>query len=118
MVRYEMKSLPQPSPEQLVGDTGHLTEPCQEHFLKSRVPPFLAISLPAHLGVERERHVIDIAGGEPGMIQAVTDRTLGKLMRVVEVRLLAVFDAIEPFFLDGRDEFTVDEQCRGRLVIH
>jgi hypothetical protein len=29
-----------------------------------------------------------------------------------------VFDAIEPFFLDGRDEFAVDEQGRGRLVIH
>jgi hypothetical protein len=62
--------------------------------------------------------VIDIAGGEPGMIQAVADRTLGELMRVVEVRFLPVFDAIEPFLLDRRDEFAVDEQGRGRLVIH
>ena len=58
--------------------------------------------------------MIDVARGEPGVVQAEADRTLGELMRVVDVRFLAVFDAIEPFFLDGRDEFTVDEQCRGR----
>jgi hypothetical protein len=38
------------------------------------------------LGVERVCHVIDIAGGEPGIIQAETNRTLGELMRVVDVR--------------------------------
>lgn len=39
-------------------------------------------------------------------------------MRVVEVRFLPVFDAIEALLLNGSDEFAVDEQCRGRLVIH
>jgi hypothetical protein len=34
-------------------------------------------------------------------------------MRVVDVRQLAVFDAIEPFLLDGDDEITVDEQRGG-----
>ena len=47
------------------------------------------------------------------MAQAETDRTLGKLMRVVEIRRLAVFDAIEPFLLDGGDERAVDEQRGG-----
>ena len=62
--------------------------------------------------------MIDVAGGEPGMLQAETDRTFGQLMRVVEVRRLAVFDAIEPFLLDGDDERAVDQQRGGRLVIH
>ena len=60
----------------------------------------------------------DIASGEPGMVQAKTDRTFGELMRVVEFRLLAVLDAIEPFLLDGGDERAVDEQRGGQLVIH
>jgi hypothetical protein len=34
-------------------------------------------------------------------------------MRVVEVRFLAVLDAIEPFLLDGGDESAVDEQRGG-----
>jgi hypothetical protein len=34
-------------------------------------------------------------------------------MRVVDVRQLAVFDAVESFFLDGCDQRAVDQQCRG-----
>jgi hypothetical protein len=67
----------------------------------------------AQPGVERVGDVIDIVGGEPGMIQTETDRALGQLMRVVDVRQLAVFDAIEAFFLDGRDQRAVDQQGRG-----
>jgi hypothetical protein len=44
------------------------------------------------------------------VIQAEADRTLGELMRVVEVRCLAVLDATEPFFLDSGDELAVDQQ--------
>ena len=87
MVGYEMKSLPQRTSKKLLGDTAHLTEPQQEDFLKPRVrPPLGAKSCSAQLGVERVCHVIDIAGGEPGIVQAETDRTLGQLMRVVNVR--------------------------------
>ena len=32
-------------------------------------------------------------------------------MRVVEVRFLAVLDAVETFLLDGGDEFAVDESA-------
>src|SRR5207302_4654600 len=57
-------------------------------------------------------------GAKPGVIQAEADCTLGKLMRVVEVRFLAVLDAVEPFFLGSGDDLAVDEQGGGRLVIH
>jgi hypothetical protein len=55
----------------------------------------------------------DIASGEPGVVQAKADRTFGELMRVIEFRLLAVLDTIEPFLLDGGDERAVDEQRGG-----
>jgi hypothetical protein len=118
MVRHEMKPLPQRTPKQFVGDTGHLTEPQPESFLKPRIPPLGAIFLSAQLGVERVCDVIDILGGEPGVVQAITDRTLGKLMRIVEIRFLPVLDAIEPLFLDRGNEHAVDEQGCGGLVIH
>jgi hypothetical protein len=60
----------------------------------------------------------DIASGEPGVIQAKADRAFWELMRVIELSLLAVLDAIEPFLLDSGDERAVDEQRGGRLVIH
>ena len=55
----------------------------------------------------------DIASGEPGVIQAKADRTFWELMRVVELSLLAVLDAIEPFLLDSGDERAVDKQRGG-----
>ena len=119
MVGYEMKSLPQRTSKKLLGDTAHLAEPQQEDLLKSRIrPPLGAKSRSAQLGIERVCHVIDIAGGEPGVIQAEADRTRGELMRVVDVRRLAMLDAIEPLFLDGGDKFAIDEQRGGRLVVH
>src|SRR5258708_2903951 len=119
MVGHEMKSLPQRTFKKLLGDTAHLAEPQQEDFLRPRIrPPLGAKSRSAQLGVERVCHVIDIGGGEPGIIQAETNRTLGELMRVVDVRQLAVFDAIEPLLLNGDDERAVDEQRGGRIVIH
>src|SRR5450631_3305356 len=113
MVGHEMKPLPKRASKNFLRNTAHLTKPQPESFLKPRIPPLGAILGPAQLGVERICHVIDIAGGKPGMVQAETDRTLGKLMRVVEFRRLAVFDAIEPFLLDGGDERAVDEQRGG-----
>src|ERR1700731_200688 len=105
MVGYEMKSLPKPTSKNLLGDTTHLTEPQQEGLFQPRIrPPLGAKPRSAQFWVERVCHVIDIAGGEPGIIQAETDRTLGELMRVVDVRQLAVFDAIEPLLLDGDNE--------------
>src|SRR5258706_10765942 len=102
MVGYEMKSLPQRTSKQFLGDAAHLAEPQQEGFLEPRIrPPLGKKSLSSQLGVERVGHVVDIAGAEPGVIQAGTDRTLGQLMRVVDVRQLAIFDAIEPLLLDG-----------------
>ena len=61
--------------------------------------------------------MIDIAGLEAGMIEAVADRALGELVRVVDVGQLAVLDAIEALLLDGDDELAVDQQRRGRVVI-
>src|SRR5258708_35596728 len=110
MVGHEMKSLPQRASKKLLGDTAHLTEPQQEDLLKPRIhPPLGAKSPSAQLGVERVCHVIDIAGGEPGIIQAGTDRTLGELMRVVDVRSLAMFYASESLLLDGATELAVGE---------
>ena len=57
----------------------------------------------------------DIASGEPRVIQTKADRTFWELMRVVELSLLAVLDAIEPFLLDSGDERAVDEERGGRL---
>ena len=119
MVGHEMKSLPQPASKNIVGDPAHLTEPQQEDFLEPGIgPPLGAKSFSAQLRVERVGHMIDIAGGEPGIVQAETDRALGELMRVVDIRQLAVFDAIEPLLLDGDNELAVDEQRGGGVVIH
>jgi hypothetical protein len=113
MVGHEMKPSRKRTSKKLLGNAAHLTEPQPESFLKARIPPLGAILRPAQLGVERICHVIDIAGGKPGIVQAETDRTLGELMRVVEFRRLTVLDAIEPFLLDGGDERAVDEQRGG-----
>ncbi|OIQ65735.1 hypothetical protein GALL_527020 [mine drainage metagenome] len=113
MVGHEMKSLPKRTSKNLLGNAAHLAKPQSESFLKPRIPPLGAILRPAQLGVERICHMIDIAGGKPGIIQARTDRLLGELMRVVEVRRLTVLDAIEPFLLDGGDERAVDKQRGG-----
>src|SRR4029453_3939040 len=72
----------------------------------------------AQLGVERICHMVDIAATQPGIIQTETDRMLGKLVRVVDLRLLTVFDAVEPLLLAGDDEHAVDDQRGGGLVIH
>ncbi len=82
-----MKSLPQRTFKKLLGDIAHLAEAQQEDFLRPRIrPPLGAKPRSAQLRVERVCHVIDIGGGEPGIIQAETNRTLGELMRVVDVR--------------------------------
>ena len=60
--------------------------------------------------------MIDIAGGQPGEIQAKADRLFRKLMRVVELGLLAVLDPIEPFLLGGGDDLPVDDQGRRRIM--
>ena len=87
VVRHEMKSLPKLTSKKLIGDPAHLAEPQQKDFLKPRIkPPLGAISLSAQLGIERVCDVIDIAGAEPGVLQTETDRALGELMRVVDVR--------------------------------
>lgn len=87
MVGHEMKPLPQRTSKKLLGDAAHLAEPQQEGFLKPRIrPPLGAKSRSAQPGIERVCDVIDIAGGEPGIVQAETDRTLGELMRVIDVR--------------------------------
>jgi hypothetical protein len=52
------------------------------------------------------------------MFQAKADRTLRELVRVIPVGLFAVLDAVEPFLLDGGDEFAINEQCSRGLVIH
>jgi hypothetical protein len=40
--------------------------------------------------------MVDIAATQPGIIQTETDRMLGELVRVVDVRLLTVLDTVEP----------------------
>jgi hypothetical protein len=62
--------------------------------------------------------MVDIAATQPGIIQTETDRMLGELVRVVDVRLLTVLDAVEPLLLGGRNERAVDDQRGGGLVIH
>ena len=119
MVRHEMRSLPQRPPKNPLGHTAHLAEPQEEDFLPSRIRPPLGAKLrSAQLGVERICHMVDIAATQPGIIQTETDRMLGKLVRVVDVRLLTVLDAVEPLLLGGGDERAVDDQRGGGLVIH
>jgi hypothetical protein len=110
----EMEFLPQRPSEKLLGDIANLAEPQQEDILKPRVcPPLRAKSLAAQLRVERVGHMIDVAGREPGVIQAESDRALGELMRIVDVRQLAVFDASKPLLLDRDDELAVHKERRG-----
>src|SRR6202012_1599198 len=106
------------SSEQLLGDARHLAEPQQESFLPLRKPPIGIEPLAAQLWIERVGDVVDIARRQPGMFQAPADGTLGKLMRIVEMRFLGVLDAVEAFLLDGTDELAVDEQRRRGLMIH
>ena len=114
MVGHEMKALPQRTSKNLVGDAADLTEPQQEGFLDSRdLHHSVRNRVRRSSRIERIGHVIDIAGGEPGIVQAETDRALGQLMRVVDVGRFAVLDAIEPFLLDGDNELAVDEQGGG-----
>src|SRR6185437_14145951 len=87
-------------------------------FLKPRIPPLGAVSLAAQLGIERVGDMVDVADGEPSVLQAETDRALRKLMRVIAVRFLAVLDAIEPLLLGSSHELAVDEQSSGRFMIH
>ena len=57
--------------------------------------------------------MIDVARGEAGGLQAVTDRTLGELVRVIEARFLAVLDTVESLLFDGSHELAVNEQRCG-----
>ena len=110
MVWHEMQSFAQRTSKQLLDSRAYLAEPQMEGFLNPRIPPFGAITPLAQLGVKRVGDVIDIARGEPGMLQAKANRALGELMRVIPIGLLAVLDTIEPFLLDGGDKLAVDEQ--------
>src|SRR3954452_14742155 len=94
---HEMELLPKRASKKLLGNTAQLTKPQPESFFKSRIPQLGAILRSTQLRVERICHVIDVAGGKPGIAQAETDRTLWELMRVVEFRRFPVFDAIEAF---------------------
>ena len=106
-------------PKNPLGHTAHLAEPQEEDFLPSRIRPPLGAKLrSAQLGLERICHMVDIAGTQPGVIQAETDRMLGELVRVVDVRFLTVLDTVEPFLLGGGDERAVDEHRGGGLVIY
>src|SRR5215472_9670597 len=119
IVRHKMNSLPQQPPKNPLSHTAHLAEPEEEDFLQSRIRPPLGAKLhSAQLGVERICNMVDIAATKPGIIQTETDRMLGKLVRVVDVRLLTVLDAVEPLLLGGGDERAVDDQRGGGLVIH
>src|SRR5712692_5555663 len=83
MVGHEMKTLPQRPPENPLGPVAHLAEPQQEDLLEFRIRPPLGTKLrPAQPGLERIRHVVDIADTQPGMIQAEADRAFGELMRL------------------------------------
>ena len=70
----------------------------------------------AHFGIERIGDVIDIGGGQSGMLQAETDRTFGQLMRVVEFRRLAMLDAVEPSSSTAATSLP-STSSGGRLVI-
>ena len=88
MVGHEVESFPQPASKELLRNVLHLSEPQQEGLLQVWKPPFGTISRSAQLRIERIGHVIDIAGGDAGLLQAKAYRALGKLMRIIEVRPL------------------------------
>jgi hypothetical protein len=44
------------------------------------------------------------------MIQTKAYRLLGKLVRVVDARLLGMLDSVEPLFLACRHDLSVDQQ--------
>ena len=119
MVGHEMKSLPQRTPKNLVGDAAHLAEPQQESLLDPWIlpPPIGAKARPSQFRIERIAHVIDVIGAEPGIVQAEADCLLGKLVRVVDVRQFSMLDAIKPLLLCGDNELAVDEQGHCGIVI-
>ncbi len=86
VVRHEMQLLPSDRPKQFVDRAGHLAEPQPEGLLQSRIPPVGAIPLAALFRIERESDVIDVACGQPGVLQAKADRAFGQLVRVVDIR--------------------------------
>ncbi len=119
MVGHEMEFLPQLPAKNPVGDIARLAEAQQEDLFGPRVrPPLGAKPGSANVRIERVGDVIDIVGGQAGIVQAEADCALRELMRVVDIRHLAVLDAAEALFLDSHDELAVDEQRGGRIVIH
>src|SRR5690242_9177021 len=110
MVGHEVESFPQAASKEFLRNALHLSEPQQEDVLPVREPPVRTKSRSAQLRVERIGHMIDIAGRDAGLLQAKTYRALGKLMRIIVDRFLAVLDAIEPFLLDSGHKLAVDEQ--------
>src|SRR5689334_1276343 len=111
MVGHEVEFFPQPASKEVLRNVLHLCEPQQENLLPVRQPPFRTKSRSAQLRVERICHVIDIAGRDAGLLQAKTYRALGKLMRIVVDRFLAVLDTIKPLLLDSGHKLAVDEKC-------
>src|SRR6185437_1583757 len=118
MMLDEMKPRAELASEKAVDGAAYLGEPQPEHFLRHRIgPPFRLEAFLAQRGVERVGDMIEIAGLEARMIEAVADRALRQLVRIVDIGQLAVLDAIEPLFLDGDHELAIDQQRSRGVVI-
>ena len=91
--------------------------PLQERLLVSRVrPPIGAKCRSTKFGRERVRDLVDVGRAKPRILQAEADCMLGKDMRIVGSRRLAVLDAIESLLLARRDDFAIDDHGGGRFV--
>ena len=60
--------------------------------------------------IERNRHVIEIAGADLGLLEAIANR-LGR-------KPGPVLDTVEAFFLNGGDQLAIDhDRCRSVAVV-
>jgi hypothetical protein len=114
MMGHELQCPTETPPQNLVDSVSDVAEPSEELRLQLAVrPPLCAKLRAAKAGIERVGHPVDLGSVKSRMIQAKANRLFGKLVRIVDPRLLRMLDAVEPLFLAGRNDFAVNHQCGG-----
>lgn len=100
--------------QRLFDNIADLSEPHKENLLATLIsPPICPKSRLAKSGRVGVADKIDCGRLDPGIVQAEANRVLGKHVRIVRPRLLAVLDAIEPFLLAGCDDVAINDQRGG-----
>jgi hypothetical protein len=111
MMGHELHCPAELPPQNRAGGVANLAEAPKEFRLHLGVRPPVRLKFrAANLRIERVRHPVDCGSLKSRMIQTKAYRLLGKLVRVVDARLLGMLDSVEPLFLACRHDLSVDQQ--------